>query len=338
MRSNLTYHIAVDGFGGAAGTALLTYAFTPVTIYHVTVNSTAGGFVTPASADVQSNGTLIVTATPNPYFQFDSWDGAVVSSSNPLSVVVNSNLSLTAHFVGVVFTDDFESGDLQHIAWTTNGPAVGAKPWFVQTNVVAAGQFAARSGFITQNQTSSLLFTGTFRAGNGSFDYRVSSELNFDTLKFLVDGVQQQQWSGDVPWANFALPLTAGTHTLEWRYSKDANGNFGLDAAFIDNVNLPLGVGIDRYFRRAPPDRASKQRDLPHQSIGPDQPAICSPGLHQSVQQLAESLHQHRRQRRDPVHRTGRHEQFSPVLSRGSFSLSGRPGRAGSRALSPALL
>ena len=115
----------------------------------------------------------------------------------------------------------------------------------MQTNVVAAGQFAARSGFITGNQTSSLLFTGTFRDGSGSFDYRVSSELNFDTLKFLVDGVQRQQWSGDVPWANFTLPLTAGTHTLEWRYSKDASGSSGLDAAFIDNVNLPLSVGID---------------------------------------------------------------------------------------------
>ena len=83
VRSNLTYHIAVDGYGGASGTALLTYAFTPVTIYHVTVNSTAGGFVTPASADVQSNGTLIVTATPNHYFQFDSWDGAVISIYQP---------------------------------------------------------------------------------------------------------------------------------------------------------------------------------------------------------------------------------------------------------------
>jgi hypothetical protein len=245
VRSNQTYRIAVDGFDGQSGIATLSYSFATGTVYHVTINSTAGGFVTPTSADVQSNGTLIVTATPNPYFQFDSWDGAVASSDNPLSVVVNSNLSLTAHFVGVVFTDDFESGGLQHIAWITNGPAVGAKPWFVQTNVVAAGQFAARSGFITDNQTSSLLFTGTFRDGNGSFDYRVSSELNFDTLKFLVDGVQQQQWSGDVPWANFALPLTAGTHTLEWRYSKDASGSSGLDAAFIDNVNLPLGLVID---------------------------------------------------------------------------------------------
>jgi hypothetical protein len=173
------------------------------------------------------------------------WDGGVVSLNNPLVLTVTHDLSLTGHFVAVGFTDDFESGDLRHLNWTTNGAAVGAKPWFVQTNVVFVGQFAARSGIITHNQTSSLLLTGNYFAGNGSFDYRVSSELNFDTLKFLVDGVLQQQWSGDVPWANYLFPLTAGTHTLEWRYSKDASGTVGLDAAFLDNVNLPLLVGTN---------------------------------------------------------------------------------------------
>ena len=33
--------------------------------------------------------------------------------------------------------------------------------------------------------------------------------------------------------------MTAGTHTLEWRYAKDASLSSGLDAAFLDDVNLP---------------------------------------------------------------------------------------------------
>jgi hypothetical protein len=245
VKSNLTYHIAVDGFDGQSGIADLNYSFTNATLYHVSVTNTSGGLVAPASADVQSNGTLIVTATPNSNFLFDNWDGDVFSLNNPLVLTVTRNLSLTGRFVAVSFTDDFESGDLRHIAWITNGPSVGTKPWFVQTNVVSAGQFAARSGIISDSQSSSLLFTGNFRADNGSFDCRVSSELNFDTFKFLVDGIQQQQWSGDVPWANFVFPLSAGTHTLEWRYAKDASGSFGLDAAFIDNVNLPLAVATN---------------------------------------------------------------------------------------------
>jgi hypothetical protein len=39
--------------------------------------------------------------------------------------------------------------------------------------------------------------------------------------------------------------LTAGTtNTLEWSYVKDAFGSSGLDAAFIDDVNVPPIIGV----------------------------------------------------------------------------------------------
>ncbi len=245
VRAGTTYRIAVDGFDGQSGVVFLTYSFVPATVYHVSVSATAGGSVSPTAADVQNNGTIVVTASPDPAYRFDIWDGSVVSLNNPLTLVVNGNMSLTAHFLGADFTDGFESGNLQHIGWTTSGPAIGDKPWFVQTNVVAVGRYAARSGGIGNSQSSSLVLTANFRAGDGSFDYRVSSEPSFDLLQFFVDGVLQQQWSGEAGWANFAFPLTAGTHTLKWSYSKDVNGSSGLDAAFIDDVNLPLVVGTD---------------------------------------------------------------------------------------------
>ncbi len=249
VRGGQTYHIAVDGYDGASGVVFLTYSFAPATVYHLTVNSTAGGVVgllvgnttVPASVDVAANATVVLTATPDAYYQFDMWDGAVVSLDNPLTLQVAADESLTAHFIPVVFTDGFESGDLTHLAWATSG----AKPWVVQTNVVAVGRYAARSGAIGNNQSSSLILAANFRDGDGAFDYRVSSEPNFDVLGFYVDGLLMQQWSGDIGWANYAFPITAGTHTLEWRYTKDAFGSAGLDAAFIDDVNLPLSVALD---------------------------------------------------------------------------------------------
>jgi hypothetical protein len=248
VRFNQTYHIAVDGYDGASGVVFLTNSFTPATVYRLSVSNTVGGTVgamvgnsvVQLPANVQGNATVVLTANPAANYQFDMWDGAVVSLNNPLTIVVTADESLTAHFHPVAITDGFESGNLNHLNWTT----AGGKPWVVQTNVVAVGQFAARSGVITNNQTSSLILTATFRAGNGSFDYRVSSEANFDYLKFYVDGILQQQWSGEAGWAAFAFPLTAGTHTLEWRYTKDPNVSAGLDAAFIDDVNLPLTVGL----------------------------------------------------------------------------------------------
>ena len=246
VRSNQTYYIAVDGYEGAAGVVFLTYSFAPATIYRLSVSNTAGGIVgvsigntvVPPSTDVPSGTAVALTATPVANYQFDIWDGDAVSLNDSLTIVVVTNMSVTARFRPVVFTDGFESGNLLQLGWTTAGNA----PWLVQTNFVAVGRFAARSGVVTNSQTSSLVLTASFHAGYGSFDYRVSSEPSFDVLRFSVDGVPMQQWSGEAGWANYAFPLTGGTHTLEWRYSKDASDSAGQDAAFVDNVILPIVV------------------------------------------------------------------------------------------------
>jgi hypothetical protein len=236
VRAGQTYHIAVDGFDGVGGTAVLTCSFATNTVFHLTTGATPGGSLLPASGDFASNSTVVVTATPEPFFAFAGWSGSLSATANPLSVVVNSNISLTANFQPIVFSDDFETGNLLNIGWTTAGDL----PWVVQSDVVLAGQYAARSGAISDSQTSSLMFTTNFAAGTASFYFKVSSEPSWDFLNFYVDGVLQQQWSGEVDWTSYSFPLSAGTHTLEWRYTKDATDSAGLDAAFIDNVNLPL--------------------------------------------------------------------------------------------------
>jgi hypothetical protein len=245
VKSNQVYRIVVDGYDAASGVVFLGYEFTPVAVYRLTVNNTVGGVVSPSAVDVVSNSTVSVLAVPNPEFRFDNWDGDVVSSANPLSVVVNGDLSITAHFVPVIHSDGFESGGLSALGWTSGGNA----PWIVQTNVVAAGSFAARSGVIGDGQTSSLFLSGDYPAGNVSFALRVSSESGWDFLKFLSDGVLVQQWSGDIGWTIFSHPVAAGPHTFEWRYAKDANEAFGLDAAFIDNLDLPVATPVVPTFR-----------------------------------------------------------------------------------------
>jgi subtilisin family serine protease len=239
--SNQVYRIAVDGFAAASGDAVLTYAFSAMPVYTLAVSNSAGGSVAPGSALYVSNSLATLTATPNPYYVFSGWSGAVSSSVNPLTIPVQSNLSLTAQFALAPHTDGFESGGLSTLSWATAGGA----PWIVQSTNVAAGSFAARSGSIANGQSSSLLLTGNFQAGLAAFDVRVSSEANWDTLSFFVDGVLRQTWSGEVPWGNYSTALTAGTHTLEWRYAKDASDSEGLDAAFIDNLDLPINVPID---------------------------------------------------------------------------------------------
>ena len=104
------------------------------------------------------------------------------------------------------------------------------------------GQYAARSGVITNSQSSSLILTTNFVAGIGSFDFKVSSEPAFDILSFSVDGGVLASWSGEIGWANYSFPLTAGIHTLEWTYAKDPTISMGLDAGFLDDVDLPIAL------------------------------------------------------------------------------------------------
>lgn len=250
VHANVVYYVALDGYGGAGGPALFSYSFSPAQLVHVTagvsgsgtvqlatLNSMGGKAIQPTTiADVASGTTIVVTPTPGPGYRFDSWQGVVSDFSSPLSLVASTNLVVTAHFVPVNFSDDFESGTLSHLSWTSGG----TPPWIIESTNVSAGGFAARSAAIGNNQSSSLILTTNFAASTGSFDFLVSSEINFDLLKFFIDGSLVQQWSGQAGWTTFSFPMTSGIHTLEWRYVKDPSGSAGLDAAFIDNVSLPI--------------------------------------------------------------------------------------------------
>ncbi len=251
VRSGQTYHILVDGYDGASGTISLSYAFAPAAVYHLTVTNSGGGAVQlstinnlggavilpSASADFASGSLALLTAFPDHNDQFDMWNGGEVSVANPFAFAVNSDLNVTANFMARQFTDGFESGALSNL-WTTAGDA----PWFVQSNVVDVGHYAAQSGPIGNSQSSSLILSNNFAAGAGSFDFKISSEAAFDILSFSVDGVVLASWSGEIDWANYSFPLTAGTHTLEWTYAKDQTISMGLDAAFIDDVELPIAL------------------------------------------------------------------------------------------------
>lgn len=237
VRSNHLYRIAVDGYEGAGGALFLQHWFTPMSVYRVNISAGPGGVVSPGATDVLAGETVQLTALAEAGFSFDIWEGDVVALSNPLNLTVNQDRNLIATFRPLAFTEGFEAG-LTNLAWTS----AGASPWVVQSTNVATGAFAARSGVIGANQSSSLILTGNFREGLGSFGYRVSSEPIWDTLAFYVDGVLRQQWSGDTGWTGYGFSIDPGVHTLEWRYSKDSAGNVGWDAAFIDNVNLPLVV------------------------------------------------------------------------------------------------
>jgi hypothetical protein len=74
---------------------------------------------------------------------------------------------------------------------------------------------------------------------NISFFRKVSSESGWDYLRFFIDGTQQEQWSGDIPWAEVSYFVAAGVHEFKWVYYKDGSVSTGSDCAWVDYIIFP---------------------------------------------------------------------------------------------------
>jgi hypothetical protein len=141
--------------------------------------------------------------------------------------------------VGII-VEDFESNTFTHFPWDMTH--IGDKPWIIiNSGSIYEGNYTARSGNDSiDNSTSELTMQiNVLSADTLSFYKKVSSEQNYDSLTFMIDGVEQGQWSGEVDWSREAYMLTSGLHTIKWVYSKDQSVSDGLDAAFVDFIVFP---------------------------------------------------------------------------------------------------
>ncbi len=58
----------------------------------------------------------------------------------------------------------------------------------------------------------------------------------------FIDGVQQEQWAGEVAWRQVSYPVTAGIHNFKWTYYKDSSVSSGSDCAWVDYIIFPPSV------------------------------------------------------------------------------------------------
>ena len=126
-----------------------------------------------------------------------------------------------------------EAVDNTDLSWTAGGDA----GWFGQPNTYYYGGDAAQSGTISHNQES---WTQTTVTGPGTlkFYWKVSSEANFDFLRFYIDGVEQERISGTVDWQQKTYGISSGSYTLKWAYTKDSSVNSGSDCCWLDKVEF----------------------------------------------------------------------------------------------------
>ncbi|MCB5247517.1 MAG: T9SS type A sorting domain-containing protein, partial [Candidatus Cloacimonetes bacterium] len=108
------------------------------------------------------------------------------------------------------------------------------------------GTTAARSATITHNQSTAMSVTlDCPAAGTISFWKKVSSEQNYDFLKFYINSQMRGQWSGsnDI-WSQELYDVQPGVNTFKWEYVKDDGVSSGSDCAWIDDIVFPSTGGI----------------------------------------------------------------------------------------------
>ncbi len=184
------------------------------------------------------------------------------SSQIPVGTIVNMT---TMAFGGEYSTARTYSLSLGQVQETFEG-GLNQFPWLFTngewTPTAASSynsSFAAKSPTISHNQATTMSVTlNSESPGVISFWKKVSSEYNFDWLKFYINDNLQGQWSGTTDgWSQVTYTTPAGMNTYKWEYSKDSMTSSLQDCAWIDDIAFPTtGEVMD------PPIVNIEQREL----------------------------------------------------------------------------
>ncbi len=259
---------------------------------HVTLNNVGGGNATNVNGVLASSDPYITVTHPNSAFPTiyaltgsatsSAFYSFTISPSCPVQHPAQFTLYLTAdggYSDSVMFdvvigapVEDFETGDFTKYPWQMSGN----RGWAISTTSPEQGTYSAKSGTISDNQSTTMSVTRTgLLAGDISFYLKVSSESGYDYLRFYIDNVQQGEWSGTVAWNQVSYSVAAGDHTFKWTYSKDGSQAVGSDAGWVDFIVFPLnntddidGDGVDNAVDNCPDIYNPDQLDVDSDNHG----------------------------------------------------------------------
>jgi hypothetical protein len=200
--------------------------------------SCLSNFVTVTSSTFNIN-NLNINQSSNTVFTID------IDPLTPLGTLAQFpfNLGNGTYMYNFTFSDvigiineDYEVGNFTNYAWVH-----GTYPWSIDSVLPYEGAYCSKSyDGLPDGEESELSITVTvLAAGDISFYYSVSSEEDYDYLKFKINGAKLAEWSGNKPWTLATYPVGVGQNTFKWEYEKDGNFQSGQDCAWIDYVLFP---------------------------------------------------------------------------------------------------
>ncbi len=140
-------------------------------------------------------------------------------------------------FVGEC-VEDFETGDFSKFNWSNSSNA-----WTVG-NGAYEGSYCAVSKSGMSYGNSCTLTLSIHAAANDSISYyrrfnAGSGWYGNDEFAFLIDNVQQESITTTTPWGRAAFPISAGTHTIKFKFSREAYGGSS-STARVDYIKFPM--------------------------------------------------------------------------------------------------
>lgn len=128
--------------------------------------------------------------------------------------------------------------------WKEEAPEVfvvtdGAVPFYSADTWKYKEKNTFRSGKISDNGTSETSIKVIYEEeGTLNFNCAVSSEQSYDKLHVLIDGTEKVTLSGTADFKEYEFAMTAGEHTIIFRYTKDGSQSRDNDAGAIGYIKF----------------------------------------------------------------------------------------------------
>lgn len=198
-------------------------------------------------ATVSASGIVTAITDENGYYELMNVPAGLVYLSvtkegySPESVMVDliEGTAIGQDFVLTTLSIDLcEALDNCDLTYITGGSG-GEMPWYGQFSITQDGEDAAQSGVIVDDEQT---WFETWVTGPGvlSFWWKVSSEEDFDFLRFYTNDLEQSAISGEVDWTYMEFLIPDATLLLRWEYSKDGSGLSNQDAGWVDQVQFAI--------------------------------------------------------------------------------------------------
>lgn len=241
-----------DGFLDPGETAIITFGILNnghSTAFNTMVScSTFSQYVSP-DHDVVSIGDMEAGMNQDAEFQITVDEDTPLGTSVCFYIMVESGEYVEQDDyctqVGIL-VEDWESAGFERFNWQFAADA----PWEMCTVEPWEGTYCSRSGDVGDSQNSELFVTlEVLSDGDLSFYRKLSSEAEWDFLRFYIDYTMMGEWSGELDWEMVSFPVEEGLHTFRWVYEKDGYESIGEDCAWVDFIVFPavdIATSIDQ--------------------------------------------------------------------------------------------